>query len=213
MSKIPINMQTALGGKYLVGWSSVFAITSRHSQGPSLAVFSPQDALDTDLLVANDIKQVYPIYKGDLVAGAHKYTGKPASPIWSALAKGRYGFIIPKTSTFMVVGSQGGIHSGIGYKIIQEGKNKACAGGCTNDPKDNYNYYWLFDTNEMLENENPWDLKPFSYGKWRMPFSGSILGATFDDNNNMLYMSISSAARTGNYDRPPMIVAYKIAVK
>jgi len=217
MSKIPENMRSKLNADYLVGWSSVYSITSRYSQGPSLFTFNPNQVLninpDGNGVINTKAIQVYPLEKGtQLVEGANDYQ-KNVSPIWGALSRGIYGFIVPNTSTFMVVGSHAGIHSGIGYKIIQQGKTGACSGGCTYKPDDNYSYFWLFNVNEMLTTENPWDVKPFSYGKWRTPFDGRIIGATFDDTNNILYMSISGAARTGEYDRPPMIVAYNVTAK
>lgn len=208
MSPIPNGMQSTLDGDYLVGWSSVYSITSRYSQGPSLATFKPQDAIDNELQIPTDIKQVYPLYTGDLVPGANGWQDE-VSPIWSALAKGRYGFIIPDTSIFMVVGSQAGLHSGIGYKITQDNGN-LCGGGCTYEASDNYNYYWLYDVHEIVADSDLSDAKPFSYGKWIMPFKGQIKGAVFDPDSSNLYISISGAARVGKYDRPPMIVAYSI---
>jgi len=212
MSPIPESMHSALGAKYLVGWSSVNAIDNRYSHGPSLATFNPQDALDNDLQVPTAIKQVYPFKGGRKIVSNAATVTKDVSPIWSSLAKGRYGFIVPGTSIFMVVGSNGGIHSGIGYKIIQDNGNK-CGGYCSYDHEDNYSYFWLFDINEMIATENPWDVQPFSYGKWEMPFKGSIIGATWDEKKEALYMSISGAGRIGKYDRPPMIVVYKLVAK
>jgi len=214
MFPIPKALHNKFGAEYGLGWSSVYSITSRYSQGPSFFTFDPQDAFDIDIKLNRQIStraiQVYP-FGGDkdLVKGASKYSNAPASPVWSAMSKGRYGFIVPNSNIFMVLGSHGGIHAGIGYKIRQD-TGRLCGGGCTVKASDNYNYFWLYNINDMLNSENPWDSKPFSYGKWILPYKGSLNGATFDIDNNMLYITIANAARVGDYDRPPLIVAYQI---
>ncbi|WP_299875553.1 hypothetical protein [uncultured Cocleimonas sp.] len=217
MSKIPANLVSTLGSEYLVGWASNHSITSRYSQGPSLNLFNPQDAVDADITVDNTVaveaKMVFPFEDGkQIVADSNSYK-LDISPIWGPVSKAKYGFIIPGTSLFMAVGSHGGIHSGIGYKITQDNGN-LCGGPCTYEADDNYNYFWLFDVNDMLTAEDPWLVQPISYGKWSHPYDKAgkhnILGASYDDATSTLYMSLSNAGQVGTYDRPPLILAYKV---
>ena len=219
MSKIPANLVATLGSEYLVGWASNHSITSRYSQGPSLNLFNPQDAVDADITVNTAVavvpKMVFPFGVKQIVGGSNSYK-LDISPIWGPNAKAKYGFIIPGTSLFMAIGSHGGIHSGIGYKITQDNGN-LCGGPCTYKVDDNYNYFWLFDINDMLTVEDPWLVQPISYGKWSHPYDKAgehgILGASYDDATGTLYMSLSGAGQVGTYDRPPLILAYKVESK
>lgn len=220
MSEVPENLQTALGGNYISGWASNYSITSRYSQGPSMYVFSPEDAinatLDGDRTITTTAKMVFPFKGGKvLVKGGDKYTDD-VSPIWSSMADARFGFIVPDTNIFMVIGYQGGLHSGIGYKIVQD-TGRLCGGGCTKEAKDSYNYFWLFDTTDIINADEPHKIQPFSYGKWSHPYDKDgghkIIGGTFDTENSRLFLTLKGAGRTGKYDRPPLILSYKITAK
>jgi hypothetical protein len=180
-------------------------------------LFDPQDAVDADIAVDNTVavepKMVFPFEDGkQIVADSNEYK-LDISPFWGPVSKAKYGFIIPGTSLFMAVGSHGGIHSGIGYKIMQDNGN-LCGGPCTYEADDNYNYFWLFDVNDMLTAEDPWLVQPISYGKWSHPYDDAgkhnILGASYDDATSTLYMTLSNAGQVGTYDRPPLILAYKV---
>jgi len=220
MSQIPAELRELFGGRYLTGWASNFSITSRYSQGPSLYVFDPQSVIQADLTndktIPTEAKMVFP-YKGNksLVSGSHKYRDD-VSPIWGALANARYGFIVPDSNVFMVVGYNGGIHGGIGYKIKQD-NGRLCGGGCSREAKDHYNYYWLFDVNDIINADEPHKVKPFNYGKWSHPYDKAgghkVIGGTYDAKNSRLLLTLSHAGRIGKYDRPPLILSYKIAVK
>lgn len=220
MSAIPAQWQSALGGAYLTGWASNYSITSRYSQGPSLYVFNPSDAIqanvNTNRTIATQVKMVFPLQRGKVLAEGGDQYKDIVSPIWSALAGARFGFIVPNSSIFMVIGRQGGIHGGIGYKIVQD-NGRLCGGGCAKQSRDTYNYFWLFDMNDIIEASEPHNIKPFSYGKWSHPYdmggSHKIIGGTFDSRNNRLFLSLANAARTGQYDRPPLILSYEIKAK
>ena len=116
----------------------------------------------------------------------------------------------------MVVGTHAGLHGGVGYKIIQEGESKACAGSCATKKGDSYNYFWLYDVNDIVNAANPWDARPFSYGKWMMPFNkyngdlAAIIGATFDSDSNRLYINLSGAGQSSKYGHPSMVVTFEI---
>ena len=214
MSKIPESYRKLLGGDYLVGWASNYSITSRYSQGPSLAVFNPQDVVDGSKTIPSNIKQVYPMESGKKLhpqGNNNSASVDEISPLWTNISKARYGFIVPDSNTFMVVGSTGGLHGGLGYKITQD-TGRLCGGGCTRIAADNYNYFWLYNVKDILTAENPWDARPYSYGKFILPYDGQIIGAVFD-NNETLYISVGGAGQTGRFDRPPLILAYSINAK
>ncbi len=220
MSEIPLELQSDFGSEYLVGWASNYSITSRYSQGPSLYTFDPQDVVDAvpsiDRSINTQVKQVYDLAQGsELVDGGATYNSSQ-SPVWGSLARAIYGFVIPNSRIFMVVGSHGGIHSGVGYKITQDDGN-VCEGPCSYEVADNYNYFWLYNIDDILSAEEPFLPRPFSYGKWSHPYdqSGSkqVIGATYDLENKRLFLSISEAGQVGIFDRPPVIIGYKIEAK
>ncbi len=220
MAKIPKELQDKLGGEYYTGWASNYSITSRYSQGPSLYTFEPEDAIGAkttdDRSIATQVKMMFPFNpRHPLVAGGDK-AKKDISPLWGPMARAKYGFIIPNTNIFMLVGSHGGLHSGIGYKIRQD-TGRVCGGYCTYEASDSYNYFWLFNIDDIVNAKQPWMVKPFSYGKWSHPYDNGgkrkIIGATYDIESRRLFLSISGAGRIAKYDRPPLILTYKIAAK
>lgn len=212
MSAIPEDAQALLGGEFLVGWASNGSITSRYSQGPSLNTFLPIDAI-TNEVVNVDTKQVYPFPSHMMDSKGANHGEQPTSPVWTILSKGLYGFVVPNSNVFMVIGSSGGSHHGIGYKGTPNGFPNRVDGYYPFEWSDRYNYFWLFDINDIASNESHWESKPFSYGKWSHPYSGMVGGATFDHENNLLYISIKGAGKVGRYDNPPLIVSYKITAK
>jgi hypothetical protein len=221
MSEIPANLKANLGADYLVGWSSVYSIASRYSIGPSLYTFDPQDAIESvltvDRKVTSQAKMVFPFDQGKPIVENWGEYSKEISPVWAHLAGVRYGFIIPNTTLFMAIGYHAGIHSGLGYKIIQDGASGPCAGGCPYDPTDMYNYFWLFDVNDMIAADEPSSVQPISYGKWSHPYDKSgihkIGGGAFDSLTNTLYLSLQKAGKVGQYDSPPIVIAYKVEAK
>jgi hypothetical protein len=220
MGKIPEQWQSSFAGAtHYTGWSSVYSIVGRYSVGPSLYTFDPDDLLFGDVLgnpeVATTPYMTFPFQGGNFLSeGGTGSTGlnNPADPMWNILSKGRYGFFVPNSDTFAVMGSSGGVTSGIGYKITQNNGN-LCGGYCPYDSDDTHNYYWLFDINDMLAAGNTWEPRPYAYGTWDPPFGDSgdhsIIGATLDDENGVLYMALEKAGQVGNYDRPPVIVTFE----
>jgi hypothetical protein len=220
MSLIPENWQEAFGGKYLAGWASNYSITSRYSQGPSLYVFDPEEAVFTadmnNRAVQSTPKMVFSLEEGKTLVVDGDVVKRDISPIWGPQAKARYGFIVPDSDIFMVIGSHEGIHSGIGYKITQD-NGSLCGGSCPYEAADKYNYFWLFDVNEILNAENPHSIQPISYGKWSHPYDNEgqfrIKGAVFDHTIDRLFVTIELAGSVGNYDYAPLIVTYQLTAK
>ena len=147
-----------------------------------------------------------------MAVGALNTQEGSASPVWSFLSNGVYGFIAPGTRTFVVVGSSGGIDSGIGYKITQD-DGRLCGGYCSYAAADNYSYYWLFDLDEILAAGSPSEPRPYAYGRWDVPFGSPgrvVIGGAFDPAGRVLYVALSNAGQVGTYDRPPLILTFRV---
>jgi hypothetical protein len=132
MGAIPSEFQSLFGGaEYYTGWSSVYSITSRYSQGPSFWTFSPQDMQSSGTTQVDATAWMNYGYANDDSTkwlspratewGAQGSPGPftPADDLWNPLSKGMYGFFIPNSRTWCVIGSTGGLSSGIGYKAVQ----------------------------------------------------------------------------------------------
>jgi hypothetical protein len=218
MAAIPGEWQQALGGEYLTGWSSVHSIISRYSVGPTLWVFDPHDMTNAPT-GAQDPVAATPFMNfgyGDgqfLADDALQLQQGSASATWNHLSRGVYGFIVPGTRTFAVFGSSGGVDSGIGYKITQDDGN-LCGGYCSYAAADNYSYYWLFDLDDIVAAAAVADSRPYAYGRWSVPFGDdpghSIIGGTFDPVERVLYVALSNAGQVSTYDRPPLILTYRL---
>ena len=218
LSAVPTEWQGRIGGSLVSGWASNYSIISRYSVGPSLYGLDPKGLLSapagSEGPVATTEHMSFPHRNGtylDPEALLLQQGRAPAS--WNFLSRAVYGFIVPGTRTFAVVGSNGGIDSGIGYKITQDDGN-LCGGHCSYAAGDNYNYYWMFDLDEILAADAPHTPRPYAQGRWSIPFDDGadhlIIGATFDEADRTLYLALADAGQVGAYDRPPLIVAYNL---
>jgi hypothetical protein len=220
MFKVPADLQERIGSEYITGWATNNAIVSRYSQGPSLYKFNPEQAIDSVVTVNRTIESspimYFPFSKDKQMVKDSNLYSFDVSPIWGPKSQAFYGFIIPGTTYFLAVGKNSGLHSGVGYKITQSNGN-VCGGPCSYDSSDKYNYYWLFDINDMLDADKPWLVKPVSFGKWSHPYDKNgahgIIGGTYDDEKNILYLALSGAGKIGSYDTPPLIISYKVIAK
>ncbi len=218
MSPVPAEWRSAVGGSAITGWASNTSIVSRHSVGPSLFVFDPADLAGrdatTDPAISTTEHMNFPYGGGNFLADDALETRQGgASPLWNYLSKATYAFIAPGTSTFVVVGSTGGVDSGIGYKITQDDDN-VCGGYCPYEHDDVTNAYWLFDLDDILAADEVYLPRPYAYGSWSVPFDDdgahSIIGGAFDPGSSTLYLSLANAGQVGTYDRPPLIVAFSV---
>jgi len=228
MGPIPEQWQSAFGAQHYTGWSSVYSIISRYSIGPSLWTFDPSALINADP-TTNPAAQTQPKlnypYGGPgaithlserALEWAEQGTDGPFPPsdaLWNPLSAGRYGFFVPGTKTFAVVGHTAGLQSGIGYKAVQSDGN-VCPGPCPYDPADYSNYYWFYNVEDILSASELYQPKPYAYGSFDVPFDAEgkrpIIGATFDTTTKTLYLAVRNAAQLGTYDRPPLIVTYKL---
>lgn len=217
ISPIPLQWQSLLGGSYITGNSSGWPIIGRLSVGPAAFVFnpldlvgnsSPLDPVPTNTLL--DYSLSNPLH-GDLS------NSDLNNKLWTHLSRAVYGFVVPGTRTYAVFGSSGGHESGICYKCTQDTGN-TCGGYCPRVASDQYHYYWLYDLVDMLDVKNgvinSWNPRPYEYGKFQLPFSGTALGGgTFDPTTGRLYLSASKAdSEQGPYANPPIIIAYQFNV-
>lgn len=221
MSPLPLEWQSVLGGTHVTGWSSVTSIISRHSIGPSLFTFDPTDitrsARGSPAQIATTLWMDFPHQDGHYLGeDALETTVGSAPALWNFLSGAVYGFVVPGTRTFAAFGSSGGVDSGIGYKVKSaDWPDGSCGGYCAYDRDDYYSYYWLFDLMEIVNAANPWDPRPYAYGRWKLPFDGggrhAISGGTFDPDHGVLYLSLAGAGQRAEYDRPPLILGYRIS--
>jgi hypothetical protein len=220
MFKVPDELTEKLGAEYMTGWASNYSIRSRYSQGPSLYGFDPEQAIDAVLSLDRKINtqplMLFPFAKDKELVDRSGEFSTVISPLWGPIAKAKFGFIIPGTTYFLAIGQHTGLHSGVGYKITQD-NGKLCGGPCSYESRDIYNYFWIFDINDMLNADEPWKVSPISYGKWSHPYDKSgtrgILGGTFDEQTSTLYLALEKAGQTRTYDRPPLIISYQIKAK
>jgi len=224
MGPIPAGWQDDFGAEFYTGWSSVYSIVSRYSVGPSLWTFAPSDLLtgsaSTDPQITTTAFMNYAYHETHLSDRAVEWADQgelgpfpPASPLWNILSRGVFGFFVPGTRTFAVIGSSGGLETGIGYKAVQD-DGTLCGGPCAFGADDSYNYYWLFDVAEILAAQNVFDAQPYAYGIWEVPFDDSgrhkVIGATLDPDGGILYVALGNAGQVGDYDRPPLIITYAL---
>lgn len=215
ISEIPKVWQKALGSEYLVGNASTLAINSRLSIGPSAFTAHFWGVLNSDeksgVILTKDLMDFslkHPI-TDDL------YNKSLKNDLWTELSSAYYGFIIPGTSSYLVVGKSGGHNSGIGYKITQDNGRK-CGGPCSLKNKDTYNYYWLFDVGEFLSvkagKKQAYQTLPYQYGFFDLSNTNPyIIGADYDSSKGLLYVVFESEDKIQSvYEAAPVVRVYKI---
>lgn len=249
ISQVPEEWLSSLGGDHICGNSSKYPINTRSTIGISAFSFNISDIsgnpdtistttlLDFDL--ANMLCADYNSYQNprynlisydaDKAVTGHTAEDVNAVPgdnnLWTEVSQASYGFIVPGTRTYFTVGASGGHNFGIGYKAKQS--NGHIAGGpCAYDASDYYNYYWLWDVNDLLAvkngTKNEYDIRPYAYGEFDVPFQydnykdtaefHEIIGGCYDKESGLLYLTIKNGLSISAYGYLPVIVAYKIDV-
>ena len=219
LSKLSGKWRDIFGASYLHGYAGNIPINSRLSMGPS-AFVSNIDAFagidEHDGLIPTRALMDFSI-RNPMMKDLYNKSGN--NNMWTELSSAYYGFIVPNTDYYLVLGTSGGHESGIGYKAIQINGNQ-CGGPCAIDPSDYYNFYWIFDVNDFLDVKNkkrkPWELSPKHFGKLQLPFSPknmrkSLISADFDNKNNILYILLENIDRSqSSYEIAPVMLAYKL---
>ncbi len=166
ISKIPSEWQIQLGGSHLTGISSGIPIISRCSVGPSAFAFNPQQVV---LDCNNPQIATIPLLDFSLTNPLHADLDNSdgQNNIWTHLSRATYGVIVPGTRTYLTVGYSGGHTSGVCYKCTQSNGN-LCGGYCAPDADDYYQYYWLWDLEDLVAVRNrimqPFEVVPYHHG-------------------------------------------------
>ena len=215
ISPIPDAWQETLGGSHITGQSSGIPIISRLSVGPSSFSFDIQDALN-----ANDAVATTKLMDFSLENRLHEELDNASgeNDIWTHLSNAKYGFVVPGTRTYLTLGSSGGHESGVCYKCTQDDGN-VCGGYCPPVAADTYQYYWLWDMNDLTAvkegDKKAHDILPYDYGKFDTPFQAGgtkgIGGGSFDPATGNLYLTVQRGdTEQGVYSRPPVVVVYNV---
>jgi len=219
ITKLPQKWREIFSATYLNGYAANYAINSRLSMGPTafvsnIDIFAGIDEsagmIPTRTLMDFSIKQ--PMLK-DL------YNKSGDNKIWTEVSNAYYGFILPNDDYYFVIGNSGGHESKIGYKAKQiNGHN--CGGPCAFDPKDYYNFYWIFDVKDFVAvqdgKKKPHEISPANYGKLQLPFAPknntkNTIGADFDENNGILYIMLKDVdSSQSQFEKAPVMIAYKL---
>ncbi|GLR16386.1 T9SS type A sorting domain-containing protein [Portibacter lacus] len=214
ISPIPEEWQSILSGTHITGQSSGIPIISRTSVGPTAYSFDAgifSGEIENPVETSQLLDFSYPNGIHEDLSNSEGENDK-----WTHLSQATYGFIVPGTRTYLTIGKSGGHESGVCYKCTQDNGN-LCGGYCTPVAADNYQYYWLWDMNDLIEVMNgervAYDVQPYDYGQFNTPFQNGfkvIGGGSYDPESNILYLSINGADREqGTYSNPPVIVAYE----
>lgn len=226
ISKIPLEWQESLQGEYLAGNGGGVPINSRLSIGPSLYAFSPTSASGNSGVIPTKEWLSYPLlnalstklytFRDDSGPwDSYNRTGmnsdfEQSNRLWTEASSAAFAFIMPGTSTFVVIGESGMHESGGGYKITQT-DGTLCPGGCAYDPKDQYPYYWLYDLKEIIRADHSYDPLPYEYGKFDNHFpNGFPTGGTFDLETKTLLLVNKSATEPGEAG-DPVITVYDLS--
>ena len=215
ISAIPAEWQSALEGTHITGQSSGIPIISRTSVGPAAFSFQLDSLLALDTGVVTTTKLLDFSLQNPLHADLDNSSG--TNDLWTHLSRATYGFIVPETRSYLTLGYSGGHQSGVCYKCTQN-SGYLCGGYCAPDTSDYYQSYWLWDLMNIMAVKNgelnAYEVQPYDYGEFVTPFQNGtkeIGGATFDEENQILYLSIQKADRAqGTYSNPPIILAYSI---
>ncbi|WP_414830172.1 hypothetical protein [Alteromonas sp. H39] len=214
MTKIPAPLSQTLGADYLVGSASNLPINSRSSIGPTLFTWTPPTVKALPPL-GRRISTVKKLgYSLDNPIVDDRYNETRENDIWTELSTAEIGFISPDQTSYIVIGQSGGHNSGIGYKITQDNGN-VCGGPCAYEHDDYYNYYWIYDIDDIIAVQNgnklPHEVLPAFYGE--LPTFGhqnTITGADYNPVSKRLYLTLSSIDTSqSDYEKNPIIVAYE----
>lgn len=229
LSPIPKEWQPQLRGDWLAGNGNGMSIDSRLSVGPSLFSFSKSDLVSSNKDVKTHAWLNYPVknalstslwrdYSTPGYEGWDLYNSTGNNDMWTSISSAWFGFIVPGTRTFVVLG-RSGMTDGGGYKIT----NKAgytCPGGCSFDPEDVHTFYWLFDLNDIISASSTYAPLPYDYGIFDDKFIsygsqgavGTIFGGSFDAETGTLILNHGPAtSETGSKEGSQILSVYKLS--
>jgi hypothetical protein len=220
ISPIPVPWQDYLGGTHIAGMSSGYPIIGRLSVGPTAFSFSEDDINTTGLNISSIKLLDFSLNEKERlhIDISNESLG---NDIWTHLSRAVYGLVIPGTCSYLTIGNSGGHTNTVCYKCTQNDGN-LCGGYCSPDTSDYYNYFWLWNIHDLLQVKNgelnAYDPRPYAYGNLDIPFHSNehfdFGGASYDPLSNRLFVSLlkgdNLSAIEGQYDRPPLILVYKL---
>lgn len=218
ISAIPQEWRPKLNADLIVGNGNGRPINGRLSIGPSALTVNIRNIVNADLNAGKISLTPLQLFSIESPLSNDLLNKSLTNKTLTELSRPIYGFIVPKTRTYMVLGSSGGHRSGIGYKLQR--KNGVCPGFCSNDPNDSTNYYWLWDLRDwdkvIAGLKKPHEIKPYESGALNTTFNNGkfnpIIGATFDNFNNTILLTLGGAdEHAGKYKNPPLILIYSIS--
>ena len=225
ISPIPVEWQSILGGTHLMGNGAGMSVRTSYSNGPSLYAVNLADLTGEPKEISATKWLEYPVGHelsskslGYPTAGTwDQYNQQGYSSgysqtndMWTEIDAAQYGFIVPGTRTFAVIGHKSCLTSQCGYKITQSNGN-VCGGPCPYDPDDYHPYYWLFDLAEIVNATNSYDVEPYEYGELSVPYDttgadGMPSGGTFDPTTGKLYILLQKAYKYSGQGAPVVLV-------
>lgn len=221
MSPIPADWRADLGGTHISGFSKSTSRANKDSSyGPSAYAFNAGEVANNSGSIGSIGTKPLLYYTIDktLAPDNDMYNSSRTNTLWTNMSEANFGMIVPGTSTYMVLGSSGGHVSGVSYGEPPYGGYK---GYYTNDKYDVYNYYWLYDVNDLVAAKNglinPVSIKPYKAGEFNAPYQGSLInkvsGGSFDPASGQLYLTISDADKYqgGQSPFPPVIAVFKFS--
>jgi len=219
ISKIPLAFVSKFEGTYIVGSSSGYPINARLSVGPTAFSTYLDELIGVNISIG--LIPTTPLIDYSLNKKLNKdfYNKNGKNNVWTQMSSAAYGFIIPHSSSYLLLGKSGGHESGIGYKATQYNGNR-CGGPCAYDPDDYYNHYWVYSTDDMLKVKNklmmPNEIKPTKFDKLTLPFQktkkfNAIIGADFNHETGLLYILLKDADVKQNiYEPAHLMLVYQV---
>jgi len=221
MTQIPQPLRDQFKADYIFGYASNLPINSRNSMGPSAFLVNSNHVVSA---ISGEMINTTPVldYSIDYPLHEDHYNKTGENNLWTEISKAYIGFIVPGTKTYAVFGFSAGHNSGIGYKITQD-TGFQCGGACSKVASDRYNYYWLWNVDDLIEvkngNKMPYDLMPYEYGRIVLPFEGSdsqngphtLIGAHYSYDEQKLFLMLGFADNSqGQYEPLPVLLAYDL---
>lgn len=223
ISEIPQERKAALGGTHIMGMSSgnQRSIAFRFSLGPSLYVYDADAAnsivgsnppTNGAAITANAVMD-FPL--GENSGLTPESLLSSANQPWTHESEAYYGFIVPGTDTYMVVGYSAGHAGGLSYGVSPWNGNQ---GFYPLQEDDIDNHYWLFRVSDILAATNAGEeVTVYEHGRLTARFEGPktynairrCRGAVFDSVNNRLILALAQADTSqGTFSPLPLLVCY-----
>lgn len=211
MSKLPLELSQRLDASYLTGYASNVPINSRLSQGPSLFI----GYLDNFAGIRENkgLIPMRPIMDFDLTSPMvqDNYNKTGQNKTWTIVSNAVYGFVLPDSDQYLVLGNSGGHHSKIGYKIEQDNGNR-CFGPCAYRATDYYNYFWQFDIDALIKGTD--NQKPSKHSKMMLIDKKQffpLIGADYNTESKRLYLLFAGVDKSQTkWETLPVMAVYQL---